>query len=291
MTLLILGGNSLIVSYLLPRLKRKDMAALVVARRLVEVPEGFCFLKLDISDTQDWAPPEGAVVISTLPLPVLIRTLPRLFGVRSVIAMGSTSRFSKGNSADPHERASAQALEQAEAALAAWCGRNDVRYTILRPTLVYDGIRDRNIAPMARFIRRFRVLLLARPAAGLRQPIHADDVAKAIIGAIGNAAAQDRAFDIAGGEVLTYRAMAERIFAAQRIKPRLLMLPVTLLRLSFRLAQMCGILRERGFGSSIFQRMNEDLVFDIANGLDVLDYDPRRFEPRTAAAPGTLEPN
>ena len=283
MTLVILGGNNLIVSYLLPRLGRKGMPAVVVARRHVDVPEGFTFRELDVLDAPDWTAPEGAVVISALPLPVLTRTLPRLSGVHSIVAIGATSRCTQRGSAAPKVRASAGALEEAEASLAEWCARNDVRYTILRPTLVYDGSGDRNIARMAGFIRRFRVLLLAKPATGLRQPIHADDVAKAIVGAIGNTAAEDKTFDIAGGEVLTYRAMAERVFAVQGIRPRLLMLPARWLRSGFGLAQMCGIGREQGFGSAVFGRMNEDLVFDIAEGLTVLNYDPRPFQPRAFA--------
>lgn len=282
-SLVILGGNSLIVSYLLPRLRRRNLSGLVVARRPVAASDGFAVLELDILDRRGWSPPEGAVVVSALPLPVLVRALGGLLGVGSVIAIGSTSRFSKHESADPGERAIAQALEEAEAALIAWARSNGARYTILRPTLVYDGARDRNIARMARFVRRFGMLLLARPAKGLRQPIHADDVAKAVIGAIGNPAAQDRAFNIAGGEVLTYRAMAERVFAAQAMRPRLLMLPVGWLRASFRLAHGCGLFKGQGFGSAVFERMNQDLVYDVAEGLEILDYRPRPFAP--AAGP------
>ena len=280
MSIVILGGSNLIASYLLPRLEGAGRTALVVARRPVEVPDGFTFVKLDVLEAREWAAPKGATVISVLPLSVLVKMLPQLAGVHAIIAIGSTSRFSKAASADPHERAVAEALEQAEAALAAWSARSGVRQTILRPTLVYDGVADRNIARMARLIRRFGVLVLARPANGLRQPIHADDIAKAIMGAIDNPAAEGRAFNIAGGEILTYRAMAERVFAAQGMRPRLLMLPVTWLQASFRLGQMCGMVREQGFGSSVFRRMNQDLVFDTADGLEILNYAPRRFEPR-----------
>ncbi len=284
MSLVILGGNSLIVSYLLARLQRRNRSALVVARRPVTVPDGFALLELDVLDRQGWSPPEGAVVISALPLPVLVLALPGLSGVHSIIAIGSTSRFSKHESADAGERQLAQALEDAETALIAWARDHAVRYTILRPTLVYDGAGDRNVARMARFIRRFRVLLLARPAKGLRQPIHADDVAAAIMGAVGNPAAQDRAFNIAGGEVLTYRAMAERVFVAQAVTPRLLLLPVAWLRASFRLARGWGLLKSQGFESAVFERMNQDLVYDVAEGLKILDYRPRPFKP---AAPPT----
>ena len=105
---------------------------------------------------------------------------------------------------------------------------------MLRPTLVYDGFSDRNIARMIRLVRRTRVLPIARPRPGLRQPIHADDIATAILGALDNPRAAGRAFNIAGGEVLTYRAMAERVFRSQGLTPRFVVLPVPLAALGLR---------------------------------------------------------
>ena len=59
--------------------------------------------------------------------------------------------------------------------------------------------------------------------------------------------------------------------------PRFLVLPVPLLRAAFGAAAKLGILRETGFGSAVFARMNQDLVFDTTDGLDVLGYRPRGF--------------
>jgi hypothetical protein len=58
--------------------------------------------------------------------------------------------------------------------------------------------------------------------------------------------------------------MAERVFIALGQKPRFLMLPSNFLQTGFR---------------AISQRMNEDLVFDVAEGLKILDYQPRPFKP------------
>ena len=275
----LLGGTNLISAYLMPRLRAAGFAILVVARRPMDVPEGVRFQRLDFSEDEAWALPARSVVISVLPLAVLAGALPRLMGARAIIAIGSTSLFSKTVSDDENERATASKLERAETLVMRWCAQEGTPATILRPTLVYDGFEDRNIARMIRVVRRYRVLPIARPSSGLRQPIHADDIAKAILGAIDNPAAHGRAFNIAGGEVLTYRAMVERVFQSQGLRPRLLSLPVSWLRGAFALAARFGLLRETGFGSAVFERMNQDLVFDNADGLEILDYRPRRFEP------------
>ena len=54
----------------------------------------------------------------------------------------------------------------------------NVAGTIFRPTLIYGTGRDRSLAPIARFARRWRVLPLPVGARGLRQPVHAavDDI-------------------------------------------------------------------------------------------------------------------
>ena len=287
--IVILGGTSLIASYLLPRLRDCGTPVLVAGRRAVKLPSGFEAAHLDAAHPPGFAVPEGATLISLLPLPVLIPMLPGLRGAGAIVALGSTSRFSKAQSSDPDDRVSAAALERAEGTLVDWCTSAGTHFTLLRPTLVYDLKNDRNLARMARFVTRFRVLPLARPATGLRQPIHADDVAKAILAAIDNEAASDRAFNIGGGERLPYRAMAARVFASLGRRPRFLMLPTGLLRGAFSAAHNAGILREASFGSSVFHRMNEDLVYDDASGLAVLGYDPRPFDLPSRPRPGDLD--
>lgn len=275
----VLGASNLIAGCLLPRLAAAGVETLAVARREVALPPSVAFARVDFEEDAPWAVPPGAAVVSVLPLALLAASLDRLVGARAIIAIGSTSLHSKADSDDPKDRATARKLARAEATLADWCGRHGVVWTVLRPTLVYDGFADRNIARMIRMVRRTRVLPIAHPSSGLRQPIHVDDIATAILGALDNPRAADRAFDIAGGEILTYRAMAERVFQSQNLRPRFLVLPVPLLRFAFSLAARIGIVRETGFGSAVFARMNQDLVFDNAEGLEVLGYAPRRFQP------------
>ena len=275
----VLGAGNLIAGCLLPRLAARGVEATAVARRDVALPPGVGFARVDFESDTPWTVAPGAAVVSVLPLALLAASLDRLVGARSIVAIGSTSLHSKADSDDPRDRATARKLGRAEAALAEWCGRHGVAWTVLRPTLVYDGYADRNVARMIRLVRRARVLPIARPSSGLRQPIHIDDVAKAVMGALDEPRAAGRAFDIAGGEVLTYRGMAERVFESQGLKPRFVVLPVPLLRAAFGLAARAGILRETGFGSAVFARMNQDLVFDVAEGLEVLGYAPRGFRP------------
>jgi nucleoside-diphosphate-sugar epimerase len=278
-SLVIVGGNGPAGFYFMQRLAAAGLKADVVTRRSISVPAGFTVSAVDLSGSTNWAAPKGAVVISFLPLWILADFLPRFSGAKAVIATGSTSRFSKAHSSDAHERSISAKLEKAETALRDWAEKNGAQWTVLRPTIIYDCKNDKNITRMARFIRRWHFLPLAAPAAGLRRPIHTDDVAKAAFKCLDNPEAANKAFNISGGEVLSYRAMAERVFMALGQKPRFIMLPCRLLQATFKSAERCGLIKVSGFGAAVFQRMNEDLVFDTAEGIQILDYQPRMFNP------------
>ena len=287
--ILILGGTSLVATYLAARLNGTGRSVHLVARRAAASPAGLPFVPWADLATGAVPAPAGAAVISLLPLPVLISVLPRLTGIRSIAALGSTSVFSKATSDEESERKTAAKLAAAEQDLENWCGTHGIGMTLLRPTLVYDLAADRNVARLARFARRFGFVPLAKPAQGLRQPIHADDVAKALLAAVDTPAAFGKRLNIAGGATLTYRMMVERIFAGLGRKPRLVLLPTALLRVGFSAGSRIGLVREAAFGSSVFSRMNEDLTFDIAEGLELLGYDPRPFDPAGPLRPGDLD--
>lgn len=276
--LVLLGGTNPVARCLIARLAAAGRTATVVARRPLALPEGFALQRVDV-EAGTWAAPAGSAVVSILPLAVLARCLPVLGGAVQIVAISSTSLTSKAEAQDAGDRAIAARLAAGEAALQAWCAERAASWTILRPTLVYDGIGDRNIARMARLVRRFGLLPIAAPASGLRQPVHADDVAQAILAALERPAAAGRILTLTGGETLTYRAMAERVFRAQGRRPRVLGLPVPWLAAAFTLATRLKLLRKDGVSASAFARMNEDLVFDRAEAEAVLGFAPRPFTP------------
>ena len=260
-------------------LTNAGLTAIIVSRRPFDVPAGFTKQIIDMNNLGAWTPPKNAIVLSTLPIWVLPDFLPRFTDAKAIIATSSTSRFSKSSSSDTHERDISEKLTTAEDALQKWAVQNNVPWTILRPTLIYDCKTDRNITRMAQFIRRWHFLPIAIPSNGLRQPIHTDDVAKAVFKCIDNPAIANKAFNISGSEILSYRAMAERVFEAVGIKPRFLPLPVPLLKIIFKTASALGVIKESSFGAHIFQRMNEDLVFETATGVAAINYQPRPFKP------------
>jgi len=189
--------------------------------------------------------------------------------------VSSTSRFTKQGSGSPRERETARRLAEAEDAVRETCHRRGIRWTILRPTLVYGGGRDRNVSDVARFVARFGFFPIAGRGPGRRQPVHGGDLAAATLHVLDNPATFDRAYDTPGGETLTYAEMVSRISRAVGRTPRLVHLPLPLLRGTLAAASCFP-----GLGHltrDMADRMDEDLVFDLAPARRDFAYDPRPF--------------
>jgi nucleoside-diphosphate-sugar epimerase len=273
---LVLGATSLVGRYLVPRLAASGAEVAALSRDPPDAP-GARWIRGDLTES-GLALPRADVVFSLMPLWLLPPAVPRLVetGARRLVAFSSTSRFTKLASPEPAERAVAERLAEAEAAVEAACTAAGVAWTILRPTLIYSEGHDQNVSRLAALIRRVGVLPLAGAGEGRRQPVHADDLAAAAIAAAHAPAAFDRAYDLPGGETMSYRTMAERVFEGLGRRPRIVAVPPGLWALGLKLASPLLPGATIGMGA----RMAEDLVFDPAPAAQDFGWSPRPFRPR-----------
>ncbi|WP_119458833.1 NAD-dependent epimerase/dehydratase family protein [Rhodospirillaceae bacterium SYSU D60014] len=276
----VLGATSLVGPYLCERLSVAGFLGDAISRRPptdeAAMPAGFRWRRLDIQSPGGWRVPAGTVILSLVPLWRLSDALPSLEAARHIIVVGTTSVFSKATSADPREADLVARIATAEERVQQFCRNAGCSWTVLRPTLIYDPGRDRNISEIARVIRRFGFFPIVRPGNGLRQPVHADDVAQAMVAAIDNPDAWDRAFNLPGGETLPYREMVCRIFSGLGQRPAILPVPGSLLRMAFAAAR--PIYGGR-YSPALLARMNQDLAFDGRPAQQALRFDPRPFRP------------
>ena len=276
--ILVLGATSLIGRFLTPRLAAAGLSAIALSRAPPTAGPGLTWLRGDLTDPGGFRSPPVRTVLALAPIWLLPEALPALTaaGMRRLVAFSSTSRFTKTASPHAEEREVAQRLAAAEAATIAICEAGGVAWTILRPTLIYAEGQDRNVSRLARLIARWRVLPLSGAAQGLRQPVHADDLAAAALAAAASPATEGHAYDLPGGETLTYRAMVERLFEAQGIAPCILGIPPSLWRAALRLAAPVM----PGATTAMGDRMAEDLTFDPGPAFRDIGWSPRPFRPR-----------
>ena len=238
-------------------------------------PNGARFSQIDLKASAPSFPGGLSGIVHIAGISLLPAHIPALRdrGVRRLVCFGSTAVYNKPQSIDAGERAMAQRMIEAERRIAQRCDALGIEWTILRPTLVYGLGMDRNISRAARFIRRFRAYPLATGAIGLRQPVHADDLAAAAIAALGTPAAAGKTYDVGGGETLAYREMIGRIFDALGMRRRFLPLP----GLEYLVAAAGRVMREPDITGDVVRRMRQDLVCDNRPAAEDLGYRPRPF--------------
>jgi nucleoside-diphosphate-sugar epimerase len=196
-------------------------------------------------------------------------------GARRVVALSSTSLFVKGESSNRGEQELARRLAEGERALRVWADTHAVEWVSLRPTLIYGRGRDKNLTEIVRFVRRWGFFPLLGKADGLRQPVHAEDVAAACVSALTVPAAANRTYNLSGGETLPYREMVCRVFGVVGKSPYLVTIPRWLFRLA--VAALRLLPRYRHWTTEMAERMNRDLVFDHADAARDLGFSPRLF--------------
>lgn len=276
MRLWLSGASSTTGRALLDRLDADGIAVCALSRTAQRDSARVQWTQADLSAAP--APPaDCSAWVNLGPLDAFAAWLQRQVAtpaLRQIISLGSTSVHTKLDSTSPAERALAQRLCAAEAALRAAGECLQVPTTLLRPTLIYGGAGDL-VARIGTLAARWHVypFLLGAAAHARRQPVHAADLAGAVLAAVRQPGNDHRAFDLPGGEILSLRALIRRAAAARA--PHALPLPVPaalLLRLSGGQAQAALDRRSAA-------RMARDQLFDDRPARAALGYAPRAFQP------------
>jgi len=195
-------------------------------------------------------------------------------GARIVIAFSSTSVTAKRRSKNARERGTAESLQHGERMLSLWADRQRAASIVIRPTLIYGCGLDANITRLARWIGRWPIFPLCGRATGRRQPVHADDLAQAVVRLIELDNAPGLLI-LPGGETLAYRDMLKRIAAVMGKRRHLVSVPAAFCRIGLAAAHAAGRLKDVNL--AMLERMNEDLVFPLDDWM-ATGVSPRGFQ-------------
>jgi len=277
----ILGATSFVGASFLQKIKNTSMQAIAYTRGDIRrFGTGTVWRQLD-SDHISLKKSDNDPVIPLWVCFTPIAVLPDYFawleahGVRRIVVLSSTSRFTKQDSRDPDEQLMVKRFADAEARIQEWAEGRGIEWIIMRPTLIYGCGQDRNIAEITRFIRRFGFFPVLGEARGLRQPIHVQDVAGACLATLQSPSSVNRAYNISGAETLAYRDMVTRIFDMLGKKPRLVHIPLWMFGTAVFIARR--IPRYKKWSIAMAERMNSDMVFDHSDVKRDIEFSPRKF--------------
>lgn len=276
---IVTGATSLIGDFLLPALLRAGFEVHAISRKpaIRAGHRHVIWHRLDIGSGGLTETYGAEILIHLAPLWTLPPLLEGLAdgGVKRVIAFGSTSLFTKENSGSKQERQMVSKLKKAEEDLQAFCTKRNIDWTIFRPTMVYSLGRDKNVTTIARFIKRFRFFPLVGTGDGLRQPVHAEDLALACLDAIDNPKTFNKSYNLSGGEILTYQDMVSRISLHLGTRCKIIHIPLPLMRLA--LGCLCNLPGYQKVTPEAANRINSDMCFDHSDAAKDISFNPRRF--------------
>jgi nucleoside-diphosphate-sugar epimerase len=273
---LVIGATGLVGSYIVEHLARRGERPLALSRSPQTGAEADWF-RGDLEKPESFEFPPFATLYCTASAILLPAALPYLFNssLKRVVIFSSTSVMTKIDSEIAAERETLKKLVDAEQEIIALCNQNNIGWTILRPTLIYAEGRDRNITPLSKIIHRFGFMPLVGGGPGLRQPVHAEDLAIGAIAAASSPAAANKFYSLPGGETITYREMIGRIFDGLRIPRRTISIPPFAWRMVFKLAKPLF----PGTNAAMGTRMMKDMAFDSTPAARDFGWKPRMFNP------------
>lgn len=278
----VLGGSGAVGRFLLRRLDATGWRCVAPSRTCAPAwSEGLRtvdWVRCDLSAPDALVPQDVDAVFGAGPLDLLVELLrrrPMRAGTR-VVALSSTSLETKRDSPDAAERGLAARLDAGEQGLRALASEFDWPLVLIRPTLIYGAGVDASLSPLLGIARRTGWIALPRASRGLRQPVHADDLARAMLCAAGRDDWRDECLRLPGGETLAFHEMLDRALALLQPRPALLRVPlVPVGALAALLAN--GPRRLRRWAGPL-RRTRQDLVFP-ADDWQRLGLAPRRFQP------------
>jgi nucleoside-diphosphate-sugar epimerase len=278
MTSVVIGATGIVGGYIVARLAQAGERPIALSRAGHHGAADVEWIQGDLAAPEALNLPSFTTLYCTAFVGLMAAALSHLScaSLTRVVAFTSTSLVTKAESEIGAERESVRLWAEAEQQLIVACEQLGIQWTILRPTIIYDEGRDANITRLSRLIERFGFMPLAGSGSGLRQPVHAEDLAVGAIAAAASPTAANKIYAIPGRDTITYREMVGRIFDGLHRRRRVVAVPPALWRAAFALAGPFISHANVAMGN----RMAKDMIFDPTPAMQDFGWNPREFRPK-----------
>jgi uncharacterized protein YbjT (DUF2867 family) len=148
-------------------------------------------------------------------------------------------------------------------------------YTLLRPTMIYGTASDRNMIRLIRFLRHSPIMFVPGNGKFRQQPIHVEDLARALVDCLESEVTFGQAYNLSGAEPIAFNELVDetcRALGIRRVKVHVPLHPALwVARLLRRLQDRPWIKEEQ------ILRLNEDKCFDHSAASRDFGFAPRSF--------------
>lgn len=150
-----------------------------------------------------------------------------------------------------------------------------ITYTILRPTMIYGHLKDKNMNKLIKFLNQYPVFPLFGNGESLMQPVYVDDLAEGIVAAVVNKNSEMQEYNLAGLSVISFRDLVDVIL--EELNRKVFKVNISI-EVGIAMAKMANYLPRFPITKEQILRLQEDKIFDISKAVNDLGYSPRNFQ-------------
>lgn len=187
-------------------------------------------------------------------------------GIQRAVFVSTTAVFTNLNARSKSIRKAAEAAIQ----------NSRLDYTIIRPTMIYGTPADRNMIRLLRLLQKSPIIPIFGDGCSKQQPVYVADVAWAICEVLNHTASIGQAYNISGGQVLTYNQVIQSAGKALGRSPIRFHLPASPMIILLDTLQKLGV--STPIKGEQILRLNEDKTFDHSLATRDFGYQPRTFD-------------
>ncbi len=196
-------------------------------------------------------------------------------GVERLVVVSSTSAYSR------FEFQSAPRLTN-EALLP----ESGLRWTVVRPSMIYGTELDHNMHKLLRFLDRFPIFPLFGDGENLWQPVYYEDVAQGMYAALTKPRTEGEIYDLPGERPLPFIELVRTAAGALNKKARIIHVPAEPVRRGLLVTERLRV--PLPVKSEQVLRLREDKSYPYEKAREELGYAPRAFAEGIALEVGRL---
>ena len=110
-------------------------------------------------------------------------------------------------------------------------GQNAMKWTIVRPTLVYNENGGEEFNMFLAYLKRYPFVPFIGAGRSLKRPVHCDDLMKGFLAIAGNSKAYGKTYAFSGGEAIAIRDMAKLMLKHVHQEKRFVTIPIPICRI------------------------------------------------------------
>ena len=186
-------------------------------------------------------------------------------GIKRAVFISTTAIFTRLNASSKSIRKEAESQIR----------KSNLKWTILRPTMIFGSLNDRNIIKLIKWIDKYPLLPIFGSGNHLQQPVFVKDIAWSVVEIIDNKETFSEDFNLSGSYPITYKKMINII--ERKLSKKIIKVFISS-QIAISFLKLLEFLSLKFFiKSEQIERLNENKNFSHKKAQQIFGYKPTTF--------------